>query len=144
MAYGNYYGGYGNYMPPMNGGFNGAMQDNLSQLRVSQPQNQQNMSGAVWVQGEVGAKSYPVAPGNSVVLMDSEASRFYIKAVDMQGIPMPLRTFEFKEVGVPEQTTSAAAPDMSQYVTRDELKDILAKLTPEKKTTVKKGEIDNG
>ena len=144
MAYGNYYGGYGNYMPPMNGGFNGAMQDNLSQLRVSQPQNQQNMRGAVWVQGEVGAKSYPVAPGNSVVLMDSEASRFYIKAVDMQGIPMPLRTFEFKEVGVPEQTTSAAAPDMSQYVTRDELKDILAKLTPEKKTTVKKGETDNG
>lgn len=141
MGFGNYYGGY---MPPMGGNFGGAMQDNLSQYRAAQAQNQQNMSGAVWVQGEVGAKSYPVAPGNSVFLMDSEASRFYIKAVDISGIPMPLRTFEFKEIGVTEQPGSVAAPDMSQFVTRDELKDILSKMTPEKKTTTKKGETDNG
>lgn len=142
MAFGSYYGGY---MPPMNGNFNGAMQDSLSQLRSSQPQNQQNMSGAVWVQGEVGAKSFPVAPGNSVVLMDSETSKFYIKTVDMSGIPMPLRSFEFKEIGVPEQAAPVTTtPDMSQYVTKEELKEMLAKITPEKKTTAKKGETDNG
>ena len=38
---------------------------------VQQPQ--QNNSGILWVSGEVGAKSYLVAPGTSVLLMDSES-----------------------------------------------------------------------
>ena len=37
---------------------------------VQQPQ--QNNNGILWVSGEVGAKSYLVAPGTSVLLMDSE------------------------------------------------------------------------
>jgi hypothetical protein len=128
MGFGNYYGGY---TPPMGGNFGGAMQDNLSQYRAAQTQNQQNMSGAVWVQGEVGAKSYPVAPGNSVVLMDSEAARFYIKTADISGVPMPLRVFEFKEVGGAPTSTA----DMSQFVTKEELQEALSKL---------KGETENG
>ena len=127
MGFGNYYGGY---MPPMGGNFGGAMQDNLSQYRAAQAQNQQNMSGAVWVQGEVGAKSYPVAPGNSVVLMDSESARFYIKTADISGVPMPLRVFEFKEGGGAPTPTA----DMSQFVTKEELQEALSKL---------KGETEN-
>lgn len=40
---------------------------------VQQPQ--QNNNGILWVSGEVGAKSYLVAPGTSVLLMDSESER---------------------------------------------------------------------
>ena len=43
---------------------------------VQQPQ--QNNNGILWVSGEVGAKSYLVAPGTSVLLMDSESEKFYM------------------------------------------------------------------
>ena len=54
--------------------------------------------GLIWVQGETGAKAYMVSPGNTLLLMDSEQSRFYIKATDQAGMPLPLRTFEYKEI----------------------------------------------
>lgn len=62
-------------------------------------QPQQNNNGILWVSGEVGAKSYLVAPGTSVLLMDSESEKFYIKSTDASGMPQPLRTFEYHEVG---------------------------------------------
>ena len=46
------------------------------------PQPQNNGGGLNWVQGEAGAKAYPVAPNTSILLMDSEESVFYIKATD--------------------------------------------------------------
>lgn len=50
-----------------------------------------------WVQGETGAKSYLVAPNTTVLLLDSENQRFYLKSADASGMPMPLRTFEYTE-----------------------------------------------
>lgn len=59
---------------------------------------QQSNNGILWVHGEAGAKAYPVAPGNSVLLMDSESDCFYIKSTDATGIPSPLRKFSYSEV----------------------------------------------
>ncbi len=124
----NYYGYYGNqpvYPPPA--------QDQLSQLRgmqyqsssvppMQQPQPQQTMNqGLLWVQGEAGAKSYLVAPNTTVLLMDSENQRFYIKSTDGAGMPS-MRTFEYMEI------TANSAPvqkpietfDSTKYVTRAE------------------------
>ena len=67
------------------------MPDNLTQLRqgvgyqspmMQQPtaQTAQATPSIIWVQGEEGAKAYMVAAGNSVLLMDSENSAFYIKS----------------------------------------------------------------
>lgn len=39
---------------------------------------QNNGSGIIWCQGEASAKSFPVGNGQSVLLMDSEDSVFYI------------------------------------------------------------------
>jgi hypothetical protein len=58
----------------------------------------QESSGILWVQGEAGAKSWIVAPGTSVLLMDSEAQRFYVKTADQSGMPN-MKTFEYSEVG---------------------------------------------
>ncbi|MDE5765335.1 MAG: hypothetical protein K2N49_02010 [Ruminococcus sp.] len=55
---------------------------------VQQPQNSNSV---IWVQGEAGAKSYLVAPGQTVWLMDSENLVFYIKSTDPSGMPLPLR-----------------------------------------------------
>lgn len=86
---------------------------------------QQPTSSIVWVQGIEGAKAYPVGAGNSVLLMDSEESVFYIKSTDTSGMPHPLRIFTYTE-----QTESAPSGD---YVTRAELEARLAELTKEKK-----------
>jgi hypothetical protein len=102
-------------------------QDQLNQLRggqippmqMMQPQTfppRQDGNGILWVQGEAGAKSWFVAPGSTVLLMDSEGQRFYLKSADPSGVPA-MRTFEYSEVGAakaPEQT------ETKNYVTVEE------------------------
>ena len=44
-------------------------------------------NGRIWVQGEAGAKSYLVAPNNTVDLWDSESPVIYIKSADASGLP---------------------------------------------------------
>lgn len=102
-------------------GYNGYYpMDNLNQLKAQQ-------SSPIWVQGEAAAKSYPVAPGNTVLLMDSEQSRFYMKTTDPSGMPLPLRTFEFTEV-VQNAPVSPPCFDPSKFVTKEELSEMLANL----------------
>jgi hypothetical protein len=101
-----------------------------------QPQQPQT-SGIIWVQGEVGARSYLVSPNTKVALWDSEAPIIYIKTSDQNGVPS-MRIIDY--------TYRDAAPQQSQnqnnqntYVTADEfttlrdevnrLKDIVGGLT---------------
>lgn len=121
MMYGNYYGGYtpGYYNPMHNDPF-GKM--SLPQTGTAAPAQ---AGGIQWVQGEVGAKSFPVAPGNSVILMDSENSVFYIKTLDASGMPQPLRTFDYTE-----RTQDTAAPNSfnpDDYITRKEFENFMAR-----------------
>lgn len=60
-------------------------QPNIPQMNYQQP-TQQN-SGIIWVQGEAGAKSYMVAPNNTVQLWDSESQVIYLKSADSSGMP---------------------------------------------------------
>lgn len=106
-------------------------QDQLSQLRSQQymppqmppaPPAQQS-AGFSWVQGENAAKAWLVAPGSTVLLMDSESSRFYLKTVDQTGVPS-MRTFEYSEV-----TNIPKAPQADvQYVSREEHNALSAKI----------------
>lgn len=124
--------GYNNYFPQsyMNtmygysGGAAPAQTTSPSMAAQGQP-------GAInWVQGEAGARSVPVPAGQKILLMDSENNVFYVKSSDPSGMPLPLRTFEYKEVvDVAEET----APAQSEYVTHEELKQILADLKPTQK-----------
>lgn len=91
---------------------------------IQQQTPQQNDNGILWVQGEAGAKSWAVAPGKSVMLMDSESNTFYIKSSDNSGMPMPLRVFDYTERT--QQTTQPQVVqhqelDMSKFVTWDAL-----------------------
>lgn len=111
------------------------MADNLAALRqagMSQPTPipaapVQNSGGIVWVQGEEAAKAYLTAPGSSVLLMDSEGSRFYIKSTDQSGMPRPLRIFDFQErVNAPNPTAEPPKETNVEYVTRDEFERLAA------------------
>ena len=145
-----YYGGYSVY-PAWPNPQNGAMPDQLAQYKQPYqlpPQQQvmqqapqgpaQQNNGIVWVQGEAGAKAHLVAPGQSVMLMDSEGMRFYIKVSDASGMPMPLRVFEYREVtGAQQATEHVPQIDPKQFVTREEFEKAISMLTP-------KGEDVNG
>lgn len=115
-------------------------QDRLAQLQSQyqqtipqqqmQPAQQvpQTNQGLLWVQGEAGAKSYLVAPNTTVLLMDSEGSRFYLKSTDNAGMPN-LRTFEYAEVtqGAIQPVNPAPKDFDSKYVTREEYMDLQIK-----------------
>jgi nitrous oxide reductase accessory protein NosL len=99
----------------------------------------QTNNGLVWVQGEAAAKSYPVAPNSTVMLMDSEGERFYLKSADASGMPLPLRVFEYKERTETAQQTAggsvAAFDDLdNKFVTRDEFERRMASIAPQKKS----------
>ena len=74
MAYNNYFPQtYANTMYGYSGGV-------APVQTAAQPTSAQGQLGAInWVQGEAGAKSIPVAPGQKILLMDSESERFFIK-----------------------------------------------------------------
>lgn len=113
MNYQQFYPSY-NYVP----------QQQLNQPVVQQVTQPVNDTGILWVQGEAGAKSWAVAPGKSVMLMDSESNTFYIKSSDNSGMPMPLRIFDYTE-----RTQQSTQPvnviqheqiDTSQFITKEE------------------------
>lgn len=130
---------YQPYQPPI--------ADQLTQLRQAQYQPvqspQQHQSPIIWVQGEEAAKAYMVAPGNSVLLMDSEGSTFYLKSSDAQGMPMPLRIFDYIE-RTAHRPSQAQMPQADEFVTRAEFEALEARLEaltaprqPAKKVTQK-------
>ena len=92
-----------------------SFQQQFPQLPMQQPRQDQN--GLIWVQGEAGAKSWFVNPGATVLLMDSESMRFYLKSADMNGVPA-MRTFEYNEVGTVIQKQPEAT-QTAQFVTVD-------------------------
>lgn len=115
------------------------------QPQPNQQYQPQSNSGLIWVQGENAAKAFPVSPGTSQLLMDSESECFYIKTTDASGMPLPLRTFTYKEViNAPKHNSmqsQASAPaqqsvpqiDTSAFVTRaefNELRQMIEELKP--------------
>ena len=129
------------------------MQNAVTQPPMSQQPMQQQSSQIIWVSGEAGAKSYLVAPGNTVMLLDAENSVFYLKSADASGMPLPLRIFDYKERTTTAQqafggSVTAESVNLDNFVTRkefDELKASIASQTATKKTKNKLTEdAENG
>lgn len=90
-----------------------------------QPQQQVPANSLTWVQGESGAKSFFVPANGTVMLMDSEQDQFFIKSSDASGMPLPLRTFSYKEI---TNSTHANQPsvqkEVNTYATKDEIEEL--------------------
>ena len=72
----------------------------------------------IWVQGEAGAKGYPIAPNSTVVLWDAERPTIYVKSSDTTGIPT-MRILDFKER---KENENVAIPE-NKYVTIEQFKE---------------------
>lgn len=96
----NYFGGYS---PPQ------------QFMQYQQPQQNNNVM-VVTVQGEAGARIYPVAAGNTVFLIDFDAHKFWLKSTDLNGMPSRFATFNFTE--------EIVQPNQGDVVTRNEFNDL--------------------
>ena len=97
----NYFGGYS---PPQ------------QQFMPYQQQQQNNSVTVVTVQGEAGARIYPVAAGNTVFLVDFDAHKFWLKSTDANGMPSRFAAFNFTEEVTPQV--------QGDIVTRNEFNDL--------------------
>lgn len=107
----------------------------------AQPAQTSSGGGIIWVQGEGGAKAFPVGPGASVVLFDSERDIFYIKSTDQSGMPQPLRIFPYKET-TEEELRNSNTPNTDKFITREEFERVINSLKSER-TYQKKGGQNN-
>lgn len=103
--------------------------DQLAQLR----QNYQPSPSIVWVQNEMEAMNYLVAPNSAVTLWDSNAPVVYLKQADASGKPS-MKTYDLVE------RTQKPVQANVEYATKEELNALADKIEaltakPVKKTT---------
>ena len=108
---------YNSYAYPQYG-YVGA-QPTITAVPQPTPTVPQPESGLVWVQGIEGAKSYLLGPNKTALLMDSEREQFFIKSTDASGMPLPLRIFQYSEIGNKDRE--------SNYVTKAEFDALASK-----------------
>lgn len=88
-------------------------------------------SGIIWVQGEAGAKSYLVAPNNTVQLWDSEAQTIYLKSADASGMPsMKILDYSIRNTSQTSQNGSESfkTSEGCIYTTKQDLDEIRGEL----------------
>jgi hypothetical protein len=82
------------------------------------PNTQQNNTSLIWVQGETGAKSYMVAPNNTIALWDSESQTVYLKSADASGMPsMRILDYTIRE----DASKTPLNANKNDFVTKDEI-----------------------
>lgn len=85
-----------------------------------QQQQPQQTNSIIWVQGEAGAKSYLVAPNNTVQLWDSENNVIYLKSADSSGMPS-IKVLDYTIRENPSQMPQNGLTSHSvNYVTKEE------------------------
>ena len=87
-------------------------------LQYQQPQTNNNGVIVVTVQGEAGARVYPVAAGNTVLLIDFDAKKFWLKSTDLNGMPSRFATFNFAE------EIQQQGGDTVNFISRNEFNDL--------------------
>ena len=97
---------------------------------TTQQQQQVYQNNIIWVKGKENARSMQVPPNSTVILLDSEVRKFYIKTTDDIGLGK-LRVFSYVEEPDNDSTnTSSSVPniDLSNYVTKTELEEIVKEI----------------
>lgn len=88
---------------------------------------QNSMLSCAYVQGEAAAKAYPVAPGQFVVLIDTELPVIYTKTTDQFGRPLPIRILDYVERVQQEETVKSvdfvSKSDFDNF--KNEIRDLL-------------------
>ena len=107
MAYGNYFPV--SYQPNYFGNQNPYAYQQVQPQQQAQPVQRIQQSGFVLVQSEQEARSYPVAPGNSITFKDETAPFCYVKTMGFNQLDRPI--FEkYRLVKEEEAQTASESP----------------------------------
>ena len=92
---------------------------------VSQPQQQQNQAqnNIFWVRGKENARSTQLSPNSTMLLMDNEQNKFYIKTTDDIGLGR-LRVFNYTE----QLEEQKPVEQTNLYVTKDQLENFMKEI----------------
>ena len=99
--------------------------------QYQQPVQNQN-TGLIWIQGEQAAKSYLVAPNNTVALFDSEAQSIYLKSADASGMPsIKVLDYTIRDSSKNPSNTPVIAQDGNNttYATKAEIQTVMEQIT---------------
>ena len=98
------------------------------------PQQQQfysnnSQNNIIWVKGKENARSMQLQPNSTVILLDSEVGKFYIKTTDDIGLGR-LRVFSYVEEPDVDQSEKITTPnlDLSNYVTKTQLEQAIKEM----------------
>lgn len=94
--------------------------------QISPAGQPQQSNGMIWISGKAEADSYLIAPGCAVALWDSNAPVVYLRQADSTGKPST-KVYDLVE-RTEDRPAQQPAPqiDLSKYITREQLEEILA------------------
>lgn len=97
-------------------------------MQMYQQQQQQQSNGRIYVQGEDSAKSFLVAPNQTVELWDTESQTIYLKSADATGIPsMRILDYTYRD-SAPKSKETLGVRDFATKEDVDYLKGEIASL----------------
>ncbi len=92
---------------------------------------QQTSNNIIWVKGKENARSMQLPPNSTVILLDSEIGKFYIKTTDDIGLGK-LRIFNYMEQPDINSDTQSNQNnlelDLSNYVTKNEFQQAIKEI----------------
>lgn len=127
FPYSSYYGGYpAQNMPSQGNMFNRDFQQG------NQPMQQ--YTNITFVNGIEGAKAFQLSPNSSVLMMDSENQKFYVKTTDNLGVAK-ISSYSFSEDGFSSGNKGKDTAEAANVVqlTNEEYNEILQNLADLKK-----------
>lgn len=135
---------YQPYQPPMADQLTQLRQQQFPSVQNLQQTQQQTQSGMIWVQNEMEAANYLVAPNSAVTLWDSNSPVVYLKQADASGKPS-MKIYDLLErTQRPVQAAQAPAVEYAPLSRLEALEARLNELTavkdspkPTKRTTTK-------
>lgn len=110
------------------------IQPQAMQQPISQPSMQNN--GIIWVSSKQEADGYLIAPGSAVALWDSSAPVIYLRQADNTGKPST-KVYDLVERADSQTPPQAPKIDWSNFITRDELEEILTERLKKNQKTAK-------
>ena len=105
--------------------------------QASQQQTLNQNNGIIWVQGEAGAKSYLVAPNNTVSLWDTESQVIYLKSADASGMPST-KILDYTVRSADDKRVNAIQTPQVEYVTKEEFNAFVEKIQAQQEKTSQK------
>lgn len=105
---------------------------NQQQNTNQQQQIRTSQNNIIWVKGKENARSMQLPPNSTVILLDSQTGKFYIKTTDDIGLGK-LRIFNYTQqpdIQNEEKNNNVTMPlpDLSEYVTKEQLNKLLKEI----------------